>query len=542
MALRRSVVLPSAALATVLVVACSSFDSSDADGSQPPPAGTDGGDEASYVGGEAASPFVLSLQAGPRVELIRGKRTDVVVQVERRVGFSGEAVISVRDLPQGVVAEPLTILAGEKLGTLGLTATSAVSHGLAAPVLRASDRESKQPPGELKFDLVLRGDPGSLDESFGKKGVADLPLANTSLVALASQTDGKLVYLGAGGGSPNVVVGRLEANGATDATFGMQGYLRFAFGAGVDQAAAVLVQPDGRVVVVGTAVSENQVGVLRLTAAGTLDTTFAGTGKALVGTGVGAAISARLADDGSVFVLSGSISSPLAVGKLLPSGSLDSTFGVGGWVTIPTSSYATSIGLLGSDIALSPKSVVVSCIVRRAQGADVRVGLATIARSGQGTPVFGETTVASVSQYEVPLVMRNDGLAVVGLNSYASGPEAMLLYAFTADGKTMDSNFGGGNPVVSPADDVPFAMVEDASHRLLVAGQVYSAPFKVRLLRYLPQGAPDLTFGVSGVNATLVGDESLAKALVVQQDGRIVVGADRTTAAVPAMALLRYWP
>ena len=142
------------------------------------------------MGGPAASPFVVSLRTASPVELIRGKRADLVVEVERRNEFRGEIVISVGELPPGVVAEALTILSGESAGTLSLTASEAAPHGLAALVVRASDRNNAVPSNETKADLLLRGPPGSLDESFATKGVAQVPLISGNFGAIVSQADG----------------------------------------------------------------------------------------------------------------------------------------------------------------------------------------------------------------------------------------------------------------------------------------------------------------------------------------------------------------
>ena len=544
----RAVALAATASLTAVVViasaACGAF-SGDEQGDPVSPIaavdGGDGGEGAPPVGGPAASSFVVKIQGASPVELTRGKRVDVIVEVERRNEFRGEVVISVVDLPSGVAAESLTILAGETAGALGLTATAAVPHGLASPVLRASDPKNEVVSSDTKFDLLLRGPPGTLDESFGAKGVVERPLGGARFSAMASQADGKLAYAGSGGGTPNIVVGRLQANGTTDAAFGTQGTGRFAFGAGADEAVAVLSQPDGKIVVVGSAVNETKVGLLRLSATtGTLDPSFAVTGKTVLGTDL-VTLAARLADDGSIFVLGRTSIFDLAVGKVLPSGALDLTFGTSGWVAIPFTSYPTALRLTGYDIAVSPTSVVISCVVGRAQGADFRIGLATMTRSGQGTPIFGQTTVANISQYSIPLVLRGDGAAVVAFNNIAVA-EQMTLYRFLPGGQAQDPNFGGGSPVVAPANDVPQSMVEDDTNRLLLAVQAYVPPTKFRLLRRVPTGGPDPAFGVAGLSETLIGDESLSKSVVLQKDRRILVGGDRTTAAVPALAIVRYWP
>jgi uncharacterized delta-60 repeat protein len=105
--------------------------------------------------------------------------------------------------------------------------------------------------------------------------------------SLAIQPDGKIVLAGSGatGVGDDFVVCRLLTNGSPDPAFDLDGRTTIAFNRGGthnDQAHAVTVQQDGKIVVTG--LSDNgfnlDIAVCRLTAAGTLDPFFAGTGKA----------------------------------------------------------------------------------------------------------------------------------------------------------------------------------------------------------------------------------------------------------------------
>jgi uncharacterized delta-60 repeat protein len=111
---------------------------------------------------------------------------------------------------------------------------------------------------------------GSLDLSFGVGGrVAsefDAALGRlrnagepTGANAVAIQPDGRVVVAGSarfrgedGGVFSDFVLARYEQDGSLDATFGTGGVVRTDFG-GDDYANAVAMQPDGRIVVAGTA-------------------------------------------------------------------------------------------------------------------------------------------------------------------------------------------------------------------------------------------------------------------------------------------------
>ncbi|MFD1873758.1 IPT/TIG domain-containing protein [Hymenobacter bucti] len=135
---------------------------------------------------------------------------------------------------------------------------------------------------------------GSLDATFtSTNGVV-----NSTVLAMVRQPDGKIV---AGGGFTSasgapITLGRLAANGTLDRTFAMTG---FGFSNSINTLA---LQPDGRVVVGGIFTSYNGIvrnRLARINADGTLDTSFAPTGA---GPGTGAE-EVALQPDGKVVVV-----------------------------------------------------------------------------------------------------------------------------------------------------------------------------------------------------------------------------------------------
>lgn len=99
---------------------------------------------------------------------------------------------------------------------------------------------------------------GKLDASFGKQGkvVTDFAGGHDLAAGLALQRDGKIVIAGstwkAGGTGSNYAVARYHPTGQLDFTFGAHGKVVTDFGGGDDLASAVLVQPDGKILVAGS--------------------------------------------------------------------------------------------------------------------------------------------------------------------------------------------------------------------------------------------------------------------------------------------------
>lgn len=147
---------------------------------------------------------------------------------------------------------------------------------------------------------------GTPDNDFGDgvTGLAHTPMGSGSSLANAMvvQPDGKLVLVGTCTGVTNTdfCALRLNADGSPDLSFGTGGKVITAIstqGNGIDRPKAVALQPDGKLVLAGecAGTSVNDFCALRYTANGTLDLTFNGTGWFKVH--VGAAATTNVAAD-----------------------------------------------------------------------------------------------------------------------------------------------------------------------------------------------------------------------------------------------------
>ena len=132
-------------------------------------------------------------------------------------------------------------------------------------------------------------------------------------------------------------------------------------GHGGDFANAVVIQPDGKIVVVGnrgdsSSFDDTDMAVVRYNTNGTLDATFDGDGKKVIDLTSGLANAVALEPDGKILVGGGADSGTVnnndnfIVARLLPNGNFDSTFGAVAAGTLnPGSPLRT--GIAGVDIA-----------------------------------------------------------------------------------------------------------------------------------------------------------------------------------------------
>ena len=142
-----------------------------------------------------------------------------------------------------------------------------------------------------EFFLLRTLRDGGLDASFGTGGKVytgfNNGAASDEAQAVAVQADGKILVAGAsdqGATGYDFALARYNADGSLDASFGTGGRVVTAFGPQSDKAYAVLVQPDGKILVGGESVQATTGGdfaLARYNADGSLDASFGQGGKVL---------------------------------------------------------------------------------------------------------------------------------------------------------------------------------------------------------------------------------------------------------------------
>ena len=200
---------------------------------------------------------------------------------------------------------------------------------------------------DTSFALLRYNSDGSLDTTFGNGGVVTTNVGpdDDQAYRLALQSDGKIVAAGRRGIHFNpteqrkghVGLARYNPDGSLDTSFGNGGKVDTDFGQGLESyALAVIIQPDGRIVIAGE--SSYEFLVARYNSNGTLDTTFSGDGFALVNfsSSWGHGRDAVLQPDGKIILVGiAEVNSPydsFALARVNPDGSFDQSFGNGGKV------------------------------------------------------------------------------------------------------------------------------------------------------------------------------------------------------------------
>src|SRR5437870_6272102 len=176
-------------------------------------------------------------------------------------------------------------------------------------------------PGDMSdtdFALARYNPDGSLDTTFGDGGTVTTDFLGNEddAFSVLIQPDGKIVAVGSANNPAtfyDFAAVRYLSNGTIDTSFGVAGKVSTDFGdQNFDRARSAALQPDGRIVAAGFAISQNggvqNFAVARYTSNGVLDTTFSGDGKNQIDFGhcCQSATKVLLQSDGKIITVGGS--------------------------------------------------------------------------------------------------------------------------------------------------------------------------------------------------------------------------------------------
>jgi uncharacterized delta-60 repeat protein len=193
---------------------------------------------------------------------------------------------------------------------------------------------------------------GLLDGSFGSGGKVVTPIGSGDdglAFGSAVQPDGKIVVAGFKYNSAtdsDIAVLRYTTGGVLDSSFGSGGKVTTSLGSGEDAALALVLQPDGKIVVAGgtdSADDDVDFALVRYTTTGALDPGFGTSGRVIteIGPADDAVAAIALQADGKILVAGitdNGHDSDIVLLRYLTNGSLDTSFGAGGKVITALSS------------------------------------------------------------------------------------------------------------------------------------------------------------------------------------------------------------
>ncbi|MDB5045436.1 MAG: hypothetical protein JWQ08_1486 [Deinococcus sp.] len=514
------------------------------------------------AGPQPGGRFDLSL-SGDKLPVVTGTSASLTVNIARKDGFTGAVSLGLSGLPAGASGAAVTIPEGQTSVTVTVSAAATAPHSQPTAVTLTGTATGAAPVTKT-LTVTVRGPAGSLDTTFGSGGIAVTPVGAGEDVAYAAalQPDGKLIVVGSsvgGATSDDFAVLRYTRDGALDAAFGTGGKALIDFAGKADTARAVAVQPDGKIVVVGGATNagnEERFGVARLTASGTLDSAFGTGGKvvtAFAGSSADRAAAVLVQPDGSVVVGGqasfGSSASGVdfALARYTPSGTPDAGFGTGGQLTTAMTAGSAADGV--HALALQGDKIV-------AAGGEGDFKVARYSASGVLDAGFG--TGGKVSSVFAGNIAAAHALVIDGQNRLVVAGHSQndtAVVRLTGTG-ALDSTFGDGGKKVMALSaenwDAATGLAVQADGKVVLGGWLYegnSSAGNFAVTRLNANGQPDAGFGQGGTTMTPVAPGSKAdeaRAVVLQPDDRIpavrIVAAGVRNDSNQDFALTRLWP
>ena len=354
------------------------------------------------------------------------------------------------------------------------------------------------------FALARYNADGTLDTAFGDGGRVRTPIGlQANALAGALQPDGKIVAAGFAYIGPDnwaFALARYLPNGSLDAGFGSGGKVITDFFGNLDEAAAVAVQPDGKIIAAGFARRDaglnDDFALARYNADGSPDASFGTAGKVTTDFfNSNDLIEAMILQPDGKIVVAGRAFVPNATGtdfalaRYNPDGTLDASFGAGGKINTP---FTQNFDEYASGLAIQPDNKLIA-----------------------------------VGRADPNLTGRHFNFAVARYN-----PDGTLDAAFDGDGKFVN-DFAGNNRF-----DWANAVAVQGNGKILVAGTAFhnNGVDDFATLRLNTNGSIDTSFNGSGKILTDFGvlngggftvDEVFG--IKIQTDGKIVVAGSGMT-------------
>jgi len=407
---------------------------------------------------------------------------------------------------------------------------------------------------------------GSLDSGFGSEGkaVADFGSQAAQAHATALQPDGKIVLAGTvrdPAQGDNFALVRYSADGKQDTGFGDGGKVSTDFGGKADDAEAVAVQSNGDIVAAGTShgtTTGDNIALARYTPAGKLDTGFGEGGKVStdLGTKADHANAVALQPDGKI-VVAGSTQDPdpaqgenFVLVRYDANGKQDTTFGNGGKVS-------TDFGGKADDaeaVVIEPDGKILAVGTSHGTSTGDNIALARYTTDGKPDTGFGQdgkvsTDLGTKADHANAVALQSDGKIVVAGSTQDPDPaegENFAIVRYLPNGK-QDTTFGTGGTISTDfggkADDAAGIAVEPTGD-IVAVGTSHGTTTgdNIAVARYTTDGKLDTGFGQDGrVSQNLGTNADQGNAVVIQHDGKIVVaGSTQSSAHADTFVALRY--
>ncbi len=397
---------------------------------------------------------------------------------------------------------------------------------------------------------------GALDPTFGDNGLAFSPYVPGFYGGfdLALQPDGKILVAGVSTDSQSrLTIFRYLPDGKPDPAFGKSGVSGLSIPHYSSWGNRLVLQPDGKIVVAGLLMLENpgqeDLVLARFLPNGKPDVAFGNDG--IAGFDVWGhrewPMEVALGPDGSLWVAGYAYDDAFRdrtfLARFRANGTLDPTFGNGGILfpeviknldaSINVAYFQETGILIGLGFYFEPQDYL----------------LIRLKPDGTPDPDFGVDGVAVCDFGNTErigfIAVQPDGKILVAGDSEGTGLPNVGVVRFLPDG-TLDTGFGDNGQVLGGFENIrcdPGILALQADGKILLGLDVgVGSGDDFGLVRLLPNGTPDPTFGDGGkVRTTVTADSyDYAYTIAVQPDHKILLAGYSSIGSIYSLAMARY--
>ena len=161
-----------------------------------------------------------------------------------------------------------------------------------------------------------------------------------------------------------------------------------------------------------------------------------------------------------------------------------------------------------------------------------------------GTAGIATTDFASDTDYISSIAIQSDGKIVSVGTASNSGSANFGLARYDTDG-SLDTDFSSDGKLttsIGGTDNLGYAVAIQSDGKILMAGSSHNGSnWDIALVRYNANGSLDTDFSSDGIVTTEIGSShDFGRSIVLQSDGKILVGGDSEISGNRDFAVVRY--
>ncbi len=394
---------------------------------------------------------------------------------------------------------------------------------------------------ESSMSVVRYCADGALDPTFGEDGIVTIRvlLGDHFVSRVTTQRDGKILVSGSARnseGNLDITVLRLDRDGSPDSTFGVGGKVIISTGRFDDGSETMVIQEDEKILIGGFTNngSNNDIFVLRLNPDGTTDNSFGIQGKVIKAIGASNEVcrSVALQSDGKILVggESAGATTDMFVLRLNRDGTIDSTFDNDGLQTadfgstdmISAVAVQSDGKIIGGGYAYNGTDYDFAMIRLNGDGSFD----ATFDSDGNNDGKILSAVGGSTDDTALGLLILPDGKLVMGGKMTASSGDQFAVVRYNRDG-SLDPTFDGDGRQTSSVQGGcnVFGLAMQSDGKTIQSGWVNDGRHQqFAVVRYTVEGSLDASFDGDGIVTTATGTgDSPGYWTAVQSDGKLVV-------------------